>query len=316
MNYHQLTSAERYMLARLIWQGYSVADIAEALGRHRSTIYRELARNRCNDGTYRPCKAGSRTRRRRRESRRRWYFTDDELSLAIRMIRDEWSPEQVSLWFKRHRILSISHQTLYRYIWYDRFFDGTLYKHLRQAGKKWRKRYNSSDYRGVMRGKRPISERPAGAENRSRFGHFEIDTVLGGPDSHCIVTLVERKSRYTIIGKLRARTTAELNRKVVQLIKREMRLVRTITADNGTEFHQFQKIEDTTGTVFYFCTPHHSWERGTNENTNGLIRQYFPKGKSMAHITQRDCDRVAKKLNTRPRKVLGVRTPEECYAAA
>ena len=315
MSHHQLTSGERYMLHALKMQGYTNADVARELGCHRSTIGRELKRNR-RIGRYRPDEADEMTRGRRRKSRRRWYFTDQELSLAIRLIREEWSPEQVSDWFKRHRILSISHQTLYRYIWYDQFYGGTLYKHLRQAGKRRRKRYRSADSRGIMSGKRHISERPAGAANRSRFGHWEIDTVIGSTDSHCIVTLVERKSRYTIIGKLRARTTAELNRKVIQLIEREMLYVRTITADNGTEFHQFEKVENATGTRFYFCTPYHSWERGTNENTNGLIRQYFPKGKTMAKVTQRDCDKVAKKLNTRPRKILGVRTPEECYAAA
>lgn len=316
MKYRQLTSEERYMIARLLWQGYSVQEIAEVTGRHRSTIYREVERNRCNDGGYRAFKAQTRTQRRRRESRRRWYFTDQELGLAIALLRQDWSPQQVSDWLAKHGILSISHQTLYRYIWYDRFYGGTLYKRLRQGGKERRKRYGSADSRGVMRGKRHISERPSGANNRSRFGHWEIDTVIGANDGHCIVTLVERKSRYTIIGKLRARSTAELNRRLVQLIEREMLFVRTITADNGTEFHQFKKVEDATGTRFYFCTPHHSWERGTNENTNGLIRQYLPKGKSMAHITQRDCDRIAKKLNTRPRKILGVRTPEECLAAA
>ena len=167
-----------------------------------------------------------------------------------------------------------------------------------------------------MAGKRTLCERPLGADNRSRLGHWEIDTVMGSHDGHCIVTLVERKTRYSLIGKLRARTTAELNGKVIKLIEREMRLVRTITADNGTEFHQFRKIESATHALFYFCAPYHSWERGTNENTNGLIRQYLPKGKTMAKVTQRDCDRIAKKLNTRPRRVLGVKTPEECYAAA
>ena len=316
MKYHQLTSDERYMIARLLWQGYSVTDIAEYLDRHRSTIYREIARNRCNDGAYRYFKAQAKTQRRRRESRRRWYFTDQELSLAIRLIRQEWSPQQVADWFRRHRILNISHQTLYRYVWYDRFFGGNLYQHLRQGGKRRRKRYGTTDARGVMRGKRHISERPPGAENRSRFGHWEIDTVIGANDGHCIVTLVERKSRYTLIGKLSARNTDELNRKLIALIKTKMRLVKTITADNGTEFHQFRYVENKTGVRFFFCTPHHSWERGTNENTNGLIRQYFPKGNSMAGISQRDCDIVARKLNSRPRRVLGGKTPEECLAAA
>ena len=316
MKYHQLTSKERYMIAQLLWQGYSVREIAELLERHRSTIYREIARNRCNDGGYRHFKAQAKTQRRRREARRHWYFSDQELSLAIRLIRLDWSPWQVADWLSRHRILNISHQTLYRYVWYDRFFGGNLFQHLRQGGKQRRKRYGSADSRGVMRGKRHISERPPGAENRSRFGHWEIDTVVGANDGHCIVTLVERKSRYTLIGKLRARTTDELNRKLIQLIQKRMKLMRTITADNGTEFHQFRNVEKKTGVKFYFCTPHHSWERGTNENTNGLIRQYFPKRESMKHVTQRDCDFVANRLNTRPRKVLGGKTPEEYLAAA
>jgi len=137
-----------------------------------------------------------------------------------------------------------------------------------------------------MRGKRHISQRPPDPDNRSRFGHWAIDTVVRANDRHCIVTLMERKTRYTIIGKLRARNTSEFNRKVVSLIKRDMHYVRTITSGNGTEFHQFNKIENKAGTKFCFCTPYHSWQRGINENTNGLIRQYLPKGKSMADVTQ------------------------------
>ena len=182
------------------------------------------------------------------------------------------------------------------------------------ANKKRRKRHNSPDSRGVLPGKRHISERPLSAENRSRIGHWEIDTVMGSDDRHCIVTLVERKTKYTLIAKLKCRTTKELNKAVIRLIKKQHRPVRTITADNGTEFHGFKDIEDKTGTLFYFATPHHSWERGLNENTNGLIRQYLPKGKSMAHITQKDCDAIATTLNRRPRKSLNYKTPEQCYA--
>lgn len=316
MKHHQLTSAERYIIARLRLQRYPIAEIADILERHRSTIYREIKRNACNDGGYRAYKADSRTRARRREARRRWYFDDWQLGLAISLIREEWSPQQVSDWLQENRIVSISHQTLYRLVWYDRINGGNLYQHLRHGGKQKRKRYGAPDSRGVMRGKRHITERPPGAINRSRFGHWEIDTVMGAPDGHCIVTLVDRKSRYALIGKLRNRTTHELNRKVIELLEREHHIVRTITADNGTEFHQFQDIEQTVGADFYFCTPYHSWERGTNENTNGLIRQYFPKGVSMARVTQRDCDAVARKLNTRPRRVLGIKTPGEVYAPA
>ena len=151
-------------------------------------------------------------------------------------------------------------------------------------------------------------------ETRKQLGHWEIDTVLGAGSRDCVLSLVERKTGYLLLGKLRARTTAEVNQRATQLIRHQQRPVRTITADNGTEFHGFAAIEKKTQARFYFATPHHAWERGTNENTNGLIRQYLPKRQSMAHLTQWDCNRVAAILNNRPRKRLGYRTPEECYA--
>lgn len=313
VKYLQLTSGERYRLHALRLQGYSQAQIAFALGRHRSTISRELRRN-AREGRYRPQEAHQRATARRSRSRRRWYFADWQLQMAISLIRLDWSPEQVSCWLRLHRVCSISHQTLYRYIWYDAFYGGSLFRHLRQAGKRRRKHYGTSDSRGVMRGKRHISERPISADNRSRIGHFELDTVIGANDRHCIVTLVDRKTKFTLIGKLKARTTSELNKRILYLLARERRKVLSFTADNGTEFHNYKALERKAHVKFFFCTPHHSWERGLNENTNGLIRQYLPKGKSMANITQRDCDAIALKLNTRPRKTLGFRTPQECYA--
>ncbi len=311
--YHQLTTDERYTIAALRMQRKSLSEIARELGRHRSTISREISRNRTNAGIYTACKAVSRTARVRRESRRKWYFSDLELQMVISLIRLDWSPEQVSLWLNKHRILSISHSTIYRYIWYTYFFHGTLHQHLRQYRKKRRKKYRSRDSRGVLPNKAHISERPKSAENKSRIGHFEIDTVHGSNDLHSVVTIVDRKSKFTIIGKLEARTCDELNRKTIALIKRQVKQVRTITADNGTEFHGYAEIEKATGVKFYFANPYHSWERGLNENTNGLIRQYLPKGKSMKHLTQKDCDKIALKLNRRPRKILNLQTPEEVY---
>jgi IS30 family transposase len=128
-----------------------------------------------------------------------------------------------------------------------------------------------------------------------------------------VLSLVERRTGYLALGKLAAQSTAEATRAATALLRRHPRRVRTVTADNGTEFHDYATIERHTGAVFYFATPHHAWERGTNENTNGLLRQYLPKGQRMAHLTQRDCERLAHTLNTRPRKRLGYRTPEECY---
>lgn len=314
MSYHQITSEERYMISAYRVQGFSQAEIARQLGRHRSTISREIRRNQRADGKYEVSRAISRASRLRRESRRHWRFSDKHLQVIFRLLRLKWSPEQISGWLKANNIFSISHATIYRYIWFDAFFGGHLYTYLRQSSKRRRKKYRSLDSRGVLPGKRHISERPPGAENRSRVGHWEIDTVMGArDDNHCIVTLVERKTKYTLIGKLKARTTDELNRRVIKLIEQQLRPVRTITADNGTEFHQYKGIEKATDSTFYFATPHHSWERGLNENTNGLIRQYLPKGKSMAELTQQACNAIAKSLNRRPRKTLGYKTPEQCY---
>ena len=188
---------------------------------------------------------------------------------------------------------------------------------MRQAGKRRRKRYGAHDSRGRLAGKRHISERPAEVEERSVVGHWEIDTVKGDDQArHSVLTLVERKTGYLEVGKLARHTAAEATRRTVELIGRHEGRVRTVTADNGSEFHSYAEIEAATGALFYFATPHHSWERGTNENTNGLLRQYLPKRKSMAQVTQADCDAIAAKLNSRPRTRLGYRTPEECHVQA
>jgi len=242
----------------------------------------------------------------------RQRFTDEDWDVVIEHLRMEWSPEQISGRLSKDGILRISHETIYRYIWRDKRRGGSRYKLLRQVGKKRRKRYGAYDSRGRLAGKRHISERPTAAENRTHLGHWEIDTVLGSTKP-CIVTLVERKIGYLIIGKLRNRTVAELNRVAIRLINSAPVPIHTITADNGTEFHGYKQIEAKTGALFYFANPHHSWERGTNENTNGLIRQYLPKRKSLTKVTQTQCHRIADQLNNRPRKRLDFLTPKECH---
>ena len=313
MSYLQLTSAERYTISLLKVQEYSISEIAEVLGRHRSTIYRELARNKCNDGRYRVFKAISKTSGRRSCSRRNKQFDEQALSLVSLFIREKWSPEQVSKRLCDEKRLSISHDTIYRYVKTDKRQGGDLYTHLRHSRKQKRKAYGSADSRGVLRDKRHISERPSGAENRSRLGHWEIDTVVGNGSKDCIVTLVDRKAGLTLIGKLRNRTNKELNAVVIRLIKRTGYKFTSITADNGTEFHGYKEIEKKTKVKFYFANPYHSWERGTNENTNGLIRQYLPKKTNMASLTQAGCDKIAEQLNNRPRKRYDFRTPREVY---
>jgi|SRR5437762_8290408 len=313
MRYHQITPAERYTLATLRKQvpRPSCAEIAELMGRHRSTIWRELHRN-CSrhDGGYRTGRAQEQAQARRKRSRRNSHFGASEWALVERLLREKFSPEQISGWLRTLELLEISHETIYSHVWQDKKRGGKLHRHLRQPFKR-RKRYGSYERRGQVTGKRHISERPAIVETRSELGHWEMDTVIGAPDQHCVVTLVERLSGAVLLGKLRRRNVLALNERVIELIEAHPGLFKTITADNGTEFHGYREIEQTTGVQIFFATPYHSWERGTNENTNGLIRQYLPKRTSMKHLTQDQCNAVASSLNNRPRKRLAFRTPLE-----
>lgn len=302
------------MLSALRIQGLKPSQIARQLGRAPSTITREIKRNTCNDGGYRPFKADSRTRGRRSRSRRNERLPPSDFRLVEQYIKKDWSPEQISNCLQNENILSISHESIYLHIWLDKQNGGTLYTHLRGARKQRRKRYQAYDSRGKLAGKRHISERPIEAEERTEIGHWEIDTVHGKGSKDCILTLVERVTGFTLIGKLKSCTKNEVIHRATKLIKQHAARFKTITSDNGTEFHGYKSIERKTGVRFYFATPHHSWERGTNENTNGLIRQYLPKGTSMASLSQQLCNSIAKKLNTRPRKRLGFKTPEVCYA--
>lgn len=315
MNYKQLTEGDRYTLAALKRQGLSFTNIAKVMNRHRSTIYREVNRNSCwiIDGSYRPTKAQRRTRARRRRSRRNQHFTPQNYKEVRKLIRKDWSPEQITGHLKTEGKRCFSHETIYKYIWRDKRNGGTLWKHLRCAQKRRRKRYNAYDSRGRLADKRNIAERPAEIVTRQTQGHWEIDTVMGKGSKHCIVTLVERKTGYTLIGQLNDRTTKSTNKRTIKLMKRMPEAFKTITADNGTEFHQYKKVEAVMSCPYYFANPHHSWERGTNENTNGLIRQYLRKGTTMEGLTQQRCDAIAAKLNNRPRKRLGYKTPQECF---
>jgi IS30 family transposase len=314
--YRQITAEERYALSLLRQHGWSAAAIAGALGRHRSTIGREMRRNGTpRDGCYRPQLADWYARGRRSRSRRNRRFSAHEWDRIQALLREDWSPEQIAGRLRADRELAISHETIYRYIWADKHAGGILYQHLRGARKQRRKRYGRYDSRGRLAGKRAITERPASVATRHELGHWEGDTMLGASQAGpCVLSLVERKTGYLLLGPLRRRTSAFVNHRARQLIAGQPHPVRTITVDNGTEFHEYAQLERATGTAFYFATPHHAWERGTNENTNGLVRQYLPKRQSMAHLTQHECNRIATKLNRRPRKRLGFRTPEECYA--
>lgn len=315
MSYHQLTIDERYMIARLREKRFNKAAIARFLGRHPSSIGREIRRNLASNNRYQVQRAQEKTNGRRRRSRRNHRFTLRQWRLVVSRLKKLWSPEQIAATLKKAGLLRISHETIYQYIWADKRAGGSLYRHLRQSSKQRRKRSRIYENRGRLANKRMIDDRPRIVDTRRNRGHWEIDTVMGSGDQHCIVTLLERKTGYVLIGKLRRRSAQQTSARTTHLIHSTGLRFDTITADNGTEFHAYEEVEKNTGTRFFFAHPYHSWERPCNENANGLIRQYLPKGMSMAHVTQRMCNAIARKLNTRPRKRLGFRTPMEMMYA-
>jgi transposase, IS30 family len=315
-NYHQLSQGERYTINILLQHRESIPNIARVLGRAPSTVYRERSRNRStHDNFYRAECAQELANGRRRRVRRGSHFSKFQMRQVIALLKEKWSPEQISNEIQKRGVFTISHETIYKFILKDKKNGGLLYKHLRIMPKLRRKRYNSHDSRGILFGKRPITSRPSFIEKRKIFGHWEGDTVIGSDLHHCILTFVERKSGFVVIKKLKSRTEDEVTISATAIIKKRPEMFKTITFDNGTEFHDYKILEERFPIKCYFAAPYHSWERGTNENLNGLIRQYLPKGTCMKKVTQVQCNWIARKLNSRPRKRHGFLTPQEVYDA-
>lgn len=293
-------------------RGHSRREIARCLGRSASTISREMWRNRSvHDGHYRVDKAQSKAMARRSRSRKKSRFKASEWTRIAQQIRRYWSPKQVA---GRRRLLRrkpISHETIYRYVRRERLRGGDLWRSLRHMSKIGRKHRGSPATRGILEGKRHISERPPEVELREEIGHCEGDTVMGSDGRHCILTLVERVTGYLTIKKLSARNAEQASAALARMVIGLKSWIKTITLDNGTEFHGYKAVENQLGVKFYFATPYRSWERGSNENTNGLVRQYLPKGTCLKDLTQAQCNWIANELNNRPRERLGFRTPAE-----
>ncbi|MFT3857655.1 MAG: IS30 family transposase [Aquabacterium sp.] len=312
--YKQLAREERYLISQLLHAGWSQRAIAASLGRAPSTVSREIRRNATtHDGAYRHCKADRYAVARRRRCRRGSKFTPQQYALVRRYLRKKWSPKQIVGTLRPLGLLEMSHESIYRYLLRDKKAGGSLWRQLRLKMKLRRKRYGRHDWRGILRGKKHISERPPQVELRQEVGHWEGDTVVGKDLRHSILTLVERATGLTVIRKLKARNAKETNKALRAVLRKYGDRMKTITFDNGTEFHDYEEIEKEFAVDCYFATPYHSWERGTNENTNGLIRQYLPKGSCMKNLTQAKCDWIARQLNTRPRERYDFKTPEMMY---
>ena len=310
MSYTQLTQEQRYQIYAFVKADWTQLEIAAEIGVHPSTISRELARNRGERG-YRP-KQAQQLAVGRKPLHVTTRIAQETWALIESYVRQDWSPEQVSGWLSNEQHIEVSHERIYQYIYADKEQGGDLHQHLR-CRKVRRKRYGSYDRRGQLKGRRSIEARPSIVETKRRLGDWEADTIIGKQHKEAIVSVVERKSKLTFLKKVTRNTAEAVERAMGELLQPVQEKCHTITSDNGREFANHQQIAERLQAGFYFAHPYASWERGLNENTNGLVRQYFPKKSDFSKITDKEIRQVMERLNNRPRKTLGYKTPNQVF---
>ena len=306
MNYKHLSQIERYQIHSLMKAQHNITQIAQLLGRDKSTISRELRRNAGCRG-YKAKQACELACKRSESSRNANMLAPWVKEQASALLRLQWSPEQIA------GKLPVSHESLYLHVYADKAHGGTLWKNLR-CQKQKRKRYaGGRDRRGQIPHRRPLSDRPVHIELRKQVGHWECDTVIGANHKGAIVTMVERKSGFSVIVKVSQKTSELVSRAIIEGLRPYMVRVITLTYDNGKEFAGHIQIDQALNSTSYFARPFASWERGSNENFNGLLRQYVPKKRSLNTVTEDEITMIQNRLNNRPRKRLGFKTPAEVF---
>ncbi len=308
MNYQQLTQEQRYQIYALRKASFNQTEIASEIGVHKATVSREVRRG-CGGRGYRPTQAQALAAA-RLGRRARLRIEPETWQQVTNLLAQQWSPAQISGRLKLEGQPTVSHERIYQYIYADKRAGGVLHLNLRSQ-KQRRKRYGSYDRRGQLPARRSIDDRPAIVDRKERCGDWEADTIIGRHHQQAIVSLVERKSKLVRLAKV-VRNTAELVGRALTTQLASL-TVKTITSDNGREFAQHQQVAAHLSADFYFAHPYSSWERGLNENTNGLVRQYFPKKSEFSQITDRQLNKVVERLNNRPRKTLGYQTPHEVF---
>ena len=309
MAHTQLTSEQRYQIKALMQAKQAPTKIAEIIGADRSTVYRELKRNAGLRG-YRPKQAHENALA-RRQGKSKERITSGTWKLVEEKLRLDWSPEQIANWLKKHEYEAISQEWIYQYVYADKRVGGNLHKHLRSQ-KPYRKRTGSNDRRGKIPNTISIEERPEIVKQRTRLGDWEVDLILGKGHQGVVVTLTERKSRFTMLRKVLSKQAELVALAIIELLSWVEHL-KTITADNGKEFANHLQISRQLCVDIFFAHPYASWERGTNENTNGLIRQYLPKSRNLTMVTAQEELMIMDRLNLRPRKCLDFNTPYEVF---
>jgi IS30 family transposase len=312
--YHHLTKDRRCQLHALKNSGKPVPKIAKQIGVNRSSVYRELERNRGQqEYTYQEAQEKASERKRAVAYQRR-KMTAERIASIEEKLRLQWSPEQISGWFKlQPGGQTVSHETIYKHIWENKRQGGSLYTQLRHHGKKYNKRGSGKAGRGCIPGRVDSAERPAIVDEKSRVGDWELDTIIGREHKGAIVSMVDRHTKLTYLVKVNRKTAQEVREALIGRLSDIADCVHTLTSDNGKEFACHQEIALQLGASMYFARPYHSWERGLNEHTNGLVRQYLPKHERLDVVTHETVREIENLLNNRPRKVLQFRTPIEVF---
>ncbi len=314
MRHKQLTLKERYHISSLLKRGCTQKEIAESIGVHPSTICRELQRNRDLVSKEYSYEFAHTIATNRQQEKVKYTVINKYTKNYIKSkLKEDWSPEQIAGRMKIDNGYTVSHETIYRYIYYNKSRGGRLYKYLRHKNKKHHNRSNIYQRRGIIIDRVSIDKRPKIVEKKNRIGDFEIDTVIGRHHIGALVTVVDRKSKFTLIKKVTSKRAEEVTKALVEMLLPLKPITKTITSDNGKEFAYHKQVSDALDANFYFAHPYSSWERGLNEHTNGLIRQYLPKKTDFTQVHKEEIITIQDKINHRPRKVLGYRTPYEVF---
>lgn len=312
MSYKHLSLEERHYIQLSMEKGLTLSEIAQALERSTSTILREVRRNTGQRG-YRYQQANRMAEERHQMKPEAIKLTQEITSLIDAYICLEWSPEQIAGRLKADDVISLHHETIYQYILADKKAGGDLYTHLRHQEKTYRKRYGSAHNRNGIPDRADIDERPQVVNERGRLGDWEADTMIGKNHKGVFVTLDERKSKLRLAMPVISKRARDVTDAILDLFKPLKSFVETITFDNGKEFAFHKEVASKLSCDTYFAKPYHSWERGQNENANGLLRQYFPKSMELIEVTRKQVSDAVHKLNSRPRKCLGYKTPYEVF---
>jgi IS30 family transposase len=314
MSYQHLNLVQRHYIELQHKSGAIQSEIARELNIDQSTVSREINRNKGKKG-YRYKQADNLAKKRHKDKTKNIKLTTEIKEIINDLIEKDWSPEQVSGWLKKNNIIELHHETIYKYIQDDKKLGGSLYQHLRHQKKTYRKRYGSSHSRskhGIVN-RVDIDNRPEIVNERKRVGDWEGDTIIGKNHKGAIVTLDERKSKLRLAMPTSGKKASKVSDAIIELFSPIKDFIKTITFDNGKEFSSHEKISEELDCDIYFAKPYHSWERGQNENANGLLRQYFPKSMELIDTTKGEVFNAVHKLNDRPRKCLGYKTPYEVF---